>query len=152
MSRYQFRLAALLRYRESLRDQCRQVLATWLARDAALADEQDRVEQERQQQLEEMRIAQRTGEELLVDRLAARRYRLGQLAVTQQSLTSQRQQVGRQMESCRQALVRADQGVKALERLSDTQRFEFLQREELLEAREREEIWQAGRGRGVSSC
>lgn len=152
MSRYQFRLAALLRYRESLRDQCRQVLATWLARDAALADEQDRVEQERQQQMQEMRDAQQTRAELSVDRLASRRYRLGQLAITQQTLDSQRQHVSRQLEVCRQALVRADQGVKALERLSDTQRAEYLQRAELLEAREREEIWQAGRGRGVSTC
>lgn len=152
MSRYQFRLAALLRYRESLRNQCRQVLATWLARDAALIAEQDRVEQERLQQLEEMRSAQRTGDVLYVDRLASRRYRLGQLAAAQQNLVTQRQHVGRQMEVCRQALVRADQGVKALERLSETQRSEFLHHEELLEAREREEIWQAGRGRGVSSC
>jgi hypothetical protein len=39
--------------------------------------------------------------------------------------------------------------VKALERLSDAQRADFLRREELLESREREEIWQAGRGRNV---
>jgi flagellar biosynthesis chaperone FliJ len=149
MSRYHFRLAALLRYRESLRDQCRQTLARWLSRDAALAEEQDTIEEERRQQHDEMRLALQTGGDLLVDRLAGRRYRLSQLATMQQALDKQRQEVARQVDLCRHALVRADQGVKALERLSDLQRAEFLQREELIESREREEIWQAGHGREV---
>jgi len=147
MARYHFRLAPLLSYRESLRDQCRQVLSQWLARDAALVAEQQRLEEERERQFEEMRSVQRVGVAMSVDKLATRRYRLGQIAVLHQGLAVQRQEVARQMELCRQALIQADQGVKVLERLSDTQHAEFLHREEARESREREEIWQAGRGR-----
>ncbi len=151
MARYHFRLSSLLTYRENVRDQCRQVFAEWLTRDAALVAEQQRLDQEREQQLDEMRSEQLGSHGLSVDRLASRRYRIGQLTAMHQGLTRQRQEIAVQMEQCRRALVQADQQVKVLERLSDTQRAEFLHREDAKESREREEIWQAGRGRGMTS-
>ena len=60
MARFQFRLQSLLTYRESLRDQCRQVLAQWLARDAALIAED----------LARTPLAREFGENVVVDEVA----------------------------------------------------------------------------------
>jgi flagellar export protein FliJ len=144
MARFQFRLASLQRYREGLRDQCRQVLAQWLGRDAALAAEQQRLAAEREELLEEMRAAQQSAGLVDVEGLIARRYRAGQLSAEMQQLVLQRRQIAEQIALCRQALVRADQGVKVLEQLCDRQYAEFRASEEKREGCEREEIWQAG--------
>lgn len=149
MARYQFRLAALQKYRESLRDQCRQILAQWLQRDAAAIAEQQRLTAEREQQLSEIRDAQQLGNQVNVDKIVTRRYRAGQLTAELLAVAQQRQQLAVQISLCRQALVKADQGVKVLERLSEHQLAEFLQVEEAKASREREEIWQAGRWRGI---
>lgn len=149
MARYQFRLAALQKYRESLRDQCRQILAQWLQRDAAAIAEQQRLTAEREQQLSEIRDAQQSGNQVNVDKIVTRRYRAGQLTAELLAVAQQRQQLAIQISLCRQALVKADQGVKVLERLSEHQLAEFLQVEEAKASREREEIWQAGRLRGI---
>lgn len=143
MARYQFRLASLLKYRESLRDQCRQVLAQWLRRDADLVAEQQRLNDERELQLSEMRTEQTDGT-LQVDRLVSRRYRAGQITGELTALARQRDELAQQISLCRQALVKADQGVKVLEQLSDKQLAEFLAADEKRQARDREEIWQAG--------
>ncbi len=143
MLRFQFRLAALQKYRESLRDQCRQVLAQWLQRDAAAIAEQQRLERERLDQLEEMRT-QQTGAALLsIDKLASRRYRAGQITAELAAVARQREELAAQISLCRQALVKADQGVKVLEQLSEKQFAEFEQAQEKVQAREREEVWQA---------
>lgn len=147
MPRFQFRLAALQTYRESLRDQCRQVLAQWLQRDAALVDELQRLDTEREQQLEEIRGEQMGTARMGIDRMSARRYRAGQLTAEMQGVQEQRQTIAVQISLCRQALVKADQGVKILEQLAEAQFAEYRQDQEKRESREREEIWQAGRGR-----
>lgn len=143
MARFQFRLASLLKYRENLRDQCRQVLAQWLQRDADLFAEQQALEQEREQQLGEMRSEQSDSTRLSVDKVMARRYRAGQIAVELSALAERRRELAVQISLCRQALVKADQGVKALEQLAEKQWQEFLETEEKHQSREREEIWQA---------
>jgi flagellar export protein FliJ len=51
---------------------------------------------------------------------------------------------------CRQALVKADQGVKVLEKLSERQLVEYLQAEDRKEARTLEEAWSAGRFREMN--
>jgi len=143
MPRFQFRLAALQKYRESLRDQCRQVLAQWLQRDAAVVAEQQRLERERLDQLEEMRT-QQTGTALLsIDKLASRRYRAGQITAELAAVARQREELAVQISLCRQALVKADQGVKVLEQLAEKQFAEFEQAQEKVQTREREEVWQA---------
>lgn len=150
MARFQFRLASLLKYRESLRNQCRQMLAQWLARDAELIAEQRSLEQERERQLSEMRSEQSDASRLSVERLIARRYRAGQISADLSSLAERRRAVTEQVSLCRQALVKADQGVKALEQLADKQFAEFLLTDEQRQAREREEIWLAGHWKELS--
>lgn len=149
MARYQFRLASLQKYRESLRDQCRQILAQWLQRDALMIAEQQRLTSERERQLAEMRDAQQSGTLVDVDKVVARRYRAGQLTAELAATDRQRKELAVQISLCRQALVKADQGVKVLERLSEHQLADFLRLEESKASREREEIWQAGRFREI---
>lgn len=147
MARFQFRLASLLKYRESLRDQCRQVLAQWLLRDAVLVAQQQALEDEREQQLAEMRSEQQDSMRLSMEKLIARRYRAGQITVELSAVAERRRELAVQISLCRQALVKADQGVKALEQLAEKQRLEFLETQEKQQSREREEIWQAARGK-----
>jgi flagellar biosynthesis chaperone FliJ len=142
-----FRLAALLQYRENLRDQCRQRLAQWLHRDAALVGEQQQRFGEREALLAEIRGAQGSAEHLDVERVIARRYRAGQLSSEIQELASRRREIAEQIALARQELVKADQGVKALEQLRDKARAEYRHSEEKREMREREEIWQAAQPR-----
>ncbi len=149
MARFVFRLAALLKYRESLRDRCRQALAQLLQQDAALAHEQQRITDERQHQLNEMQTEQFL-ERIAIDKLASRRYHSGQLSAEIQRVVMQRQEVAKQLSLCRQALVKADQGVKVLEKLSERQLTEYLQAEDRKEARALEEAWSAGRFGEVS--
>jgi flagellar protein FliJ len=143
MARFQFRLAALLKYRESLRDRCRQVLAQLFQQDAVLAAEQQRIADERQQQLEEMRQAQVAGR-IDVEKLTSRRYHSGQLTTDMQRVSQKRQELAQQLNLCRQALIKADQGVKILEKLSERQLSEHVLAEVRREARDLEEAWSAG--------
>lgn len=143
MARFQFRLASLLKYREGLRDQCRQILAQWQQRDAVLVAQQQALEEEREQQLAEMRCEQQESTRISMEKLIARRYRAGQIAVELSAVAERRRELAVQISLCRQALIKADQGVKALEQLAEKQRLEFLETQEKRQSREREEIWQA---------
>jgi hypothetical protein len=144
MAQFRFRLAALQRYREHLRDVCRQQLAELLAKDAALVQQRDAYLEQRTGTLREMRdLQQRT--QLDVDQQAARRYHAGQLVVDARLIEWQRQQLAELIAASRQKLVLADQSVKVLEQLSDKQRQEFDYRQEHVEARLSEEAWQAGK-------
>jgi flagellar export protein FliJ len=150
MPQYHFRLAALQRYREHLRDVCRQELAALLAQDAALAQQRDEFLRRRTELLAEMRDLQQQAS-LNVDHAASRRYHAGQLAADARLAEWRRQQLAALVAACRQRLVLADQGVKVLERLSDKQRTEFEAEQEKQESRQREEIWQAGQLVGRSA-
>jgi hypothetical protein len=143
MAQFHFRLAALQRYREHLRDVCRQQLAELLARDAALEQQRDELLRQRSTNLHEMHELQQQPR-LDVDPAAARRYHAGQLAAEANRVEWQRLQLGGLLTACRQRLVLADQGVKVLEQLSDKQRLEFETQQEHRESRQREEVWQAG--------
>jgi len=142
MPQFQFRLAALQRYREYLRDVVRQQLAELVARDAALAAQRDDVLTRRASTLHEMHELQQQSP-LDVDQAAARRYHAGQLAVEARGLEWQRQQLAGLVSACRQRLVLADQGVKVLEKLADRQRQEFDRALERQDTRQRDEAWQA---------
>jgi len=139
-----FRFQALLQYREHLRDLCRQRLAELLAVDAELAHRKDTAVAARNELLNELR-ALLTQPRLEVDQAATRRYHAGQLAAEAQRLQHQRDQLAGRIAECRQALVKADQGVKVLEQLADKQRQAAEWEQDRRESREREEIWQAGR-------
>jgi flagellar biosynthesis chaperone FliJ len=150
MPQFRFRLAALQRYREHLRDVCRQQLAALLAQDAALVEQRDESLRQRTEMLRELRDLQQRPA-LNVDQAAARRYHAGQLAADARTTEWRRQQLAGLIAACRRRLVLADQGVKVLEQLSEKQRTQFEAEQEKQEARQREELWQAGQlvARGV---
>ncbi len=116
MGKFVFRLAALLRLRESARDQRRAALAEAFRVDDALAKQLAGVAAE----LEALRNLRRRAAgpgTVNVDRLVeAHRY---ELAAGQQQLqiTRQRQTVAAEIERRRQALVEADREVRVLEKL-----------------------------------
>lgn len=144
MPAFRFRLQSLLQYRESRRDLCRQFLAQLLEQDAELVRRRDAFLAERAAVLEQMADLQ-SQSPISVDQVASRRYRAGQLAMDARRVELEREQLGQQIALCRQALVKADQGVKVLEQLAEKQQEEFLAHLERQEARAREEAWQAGR-------
>uniref|UniRef100_A0A7C4LK87 Flagellar FliJ protein n=1 Tax=Schlesneria paludicola TaxID=360056 RepID=A0A7C4LK87_9PLAN len=138
-----FRLAALQRYREHLRDVLRQQLADLLSRDAALTRQRDDCLERRAEMLRQMRDLQQRPT-LEIDAAALRRYHASQLTAEARRLEVERQQLAGLIAACRQRLILADQGVKVLEKLADRQREEIERSREHKEAREREEAWQAG--------
>jgi flagellar export protein FliJ len=140
--KFQFKLETLLNMRRGRRNQCRQVLAEVLRRDAELAAEMERVVQERLGQLQELRDLN-SSRELNIDATSARRYFAGQLTSEIAGLDRRRNIVAAQLEFCRQTLVKADQDVKALENLKDKQLTEFSQLQERRAQRELEDSWSA---------
>ncbi len=139
-----FKLAPLQRYREHQRDLCRQLLAQAIADDATLRAQQDELTASREQLLAEIAAMQQQ-QRLNVGEAAARRYHAARLQGQVQAITIQREDVARRIQLCRQTLVKADQGVKVLEKLEEQARTAAEQLREHKESREREEAWQAGK-------
>lgn len=144
MARFQFRLEALLRFRENQRDLVRQQLAQLLSQDENFVAQRDSLLQERVETVQQLAELQRRPQ-IDVSSAAARRFHAGQLLHQARQVERERQALGEQIVKCRQALVLADQGVKVLEQLQDRQRTEFEAILEQKENRQREEVWQAGR-------
>lgn len=147
MPRFRFQLEPLLRCRRSRRDLCRQVLAQVLADDRALAERQTGLERARAELLDELRRLGEEGE-VDVDRSVSRRDFAGQLVAEARLLQHRRSLLAGQLELCRQALVKADQEVKALEKLEGRQRAEFEYQTERRDQRTLEEAWSAVRRKG----
>ena len=139
---FQFRLELLLDYRKSLRDLVRQRLAQKLAEEHALLAERQHFEQLRQLLLDQLRELSARGS-MAVDRSASRRYFAGRLLVQIAAVEQQRRRLCEQIDVCRNDLVRADQAVKVLEKLSDKQRTRFQYALDRREALELEDIWSA---------
>lgn len=142
MSRFRFPLAALLQYREHQRELCQQLMAQAIAADQQLIAERDQFLAERAQvldQLQQLAGAQR----LAVDQLAQWRYHAQQLQGLADDREAARADVLARIALCRQALTRADQGVKVLEQLRDRQQSEHTARVTAQEDRAREEAWSA---------
>ncbi len=151
MSKFQFRLQTLLKFRCNRRDQCRQVLAEVLARDAELSAEKSRVIGLRNDQLRELRRLNAC-EELDIDASASRRFFAGQLHVMLSQIDRQRELVASQIKLCRQTLVQADRDVKVLENLSEKQEAEYLYAQERAVQRELEDSWSAGHQHEAPIC
>ena len=118
MTRFHFRLAPLVKLREAARDEKRALLADALRVEAELIRQRQEVEDE----LRHNRQAQvlRPGA-VDVDRLlAAQRYEVILLA-RQQQIGLQLQNVTRELETRRAALVEADREVRVVEKLRETQ-------------------------------
>lgn len=139
---FQFRFAALQQYREHERDLCRQVLAQILAEEAALRQRKAALTEERNQALQGLGEVQQQNR-IRIDEAAARRYYAAQLLAQIKQIDFQQHDVARRLELCRQTLMKADQGVKVLEKLAEQQRAEWLADSERRESREREEAWQS---------
>jgi flagellar protein FliJ len=139
---FRFKLQSLLNIRRNRRDQCRQVLAEVLAHDDQLVARKTQYEQQRINQLGELRRLTSSGD-LNVDASASRRYFAGQLTGWMLQVDQQRAIIAEQLELCRRALVQADQEVKALENLEEKQRAEYVYLQEQREQRELEDSWSA---------
>jgi flagellar biosynthesis chaperone FliJ len=85
-----------------------------------------------------------------VDASAARRDFAVQLAANLEEIDACRADLARQIALCRQALIRADQAVKSLERLAEKRQAEFVYDQERCEARALEETWQASQNNADS--
>ena len=140
MSGFVFSLQALLNYRKSRRDLCRQLFAQILADDERLASDRRRLTAIRNRQFEEIRSLSKRGR-VSVEGTAMRRFHSGQLLGQLRLVDERRNLVAQQLQMCREALVKADAEVKVLERLEEKQRAAFLEDLERRAQREREEAW-----------
>jgi len=139
MATFTFRLAALLRLRESRRDECRAALAETYRSDEALEKQLDGLGRELDalRKFCRLKISPGTVE---IDRLVeAQRYELVTRA-QQRLVAQQRQTVAAEIELRRQALVEADREVRVLEKLRQRQAERHRGEEERHEAKRLEEV------------
>jgi flagellar export protein FliJ len=118
MSEPRFRLATLLRLRESTRDECRAQLAEAQKADQELVDRLTRLGMERQQVQDECRKAAGPGDVDVGRLVEAHRYVVS-LRTREEELRRQRQTLAAEIQRRRQALLKADQDVQILEKLRD---------------------------------
>jgi|SRR5271157_4649690 len=139
MARFTFRLTALLRLRESRRDECRAALAEAYRIDEVLRKQFEGLGRELDALREFCRLNASPGA-VDVDRLVeAQRYELVARA-QQQRLAQQRQAVAAEIERRRQALVEADREVRVLEKLRQRQAEQHRHEEERHESKRLDEV------------
>jgi flagellar protein FliJ len=143
MKQFAFQFASLQKLRHNQRDLCRQLLAEVLRRDEELVERRRRAEAERAAQLEELQRSEAGPAVVNVDGSVSRRVYAGQLIGDIARIEHERALLSQQIELCRQALLRADQSLKTLDKLADRRRAEFVYEEERREARDLEENWRA---------
>jgi flagellar protein FliJ len=151
MRRFVFKLNGVLSLRKNRRDICRQLLADQLRRDEELRSRRDSIRVERAVQIDELRANLEPGR-VNVDAGTSRRFYAGVLTSDIDAIERERELVARQIAACRELLVRADQEVKALEKLAERRREDFLYEEQRREALEVEEGWRAARHGAARSC
>ena len=130
--RFKFRLATLLRMRETLRDQCRAHLAEAYRADELLEQRMQQMGEQLELLKRECRLTVSPGV-LKVDRVVeAQRFELS-LRAQHRQLQLQRQAIAGEIERRRQLLLEANRQVRVLEQLRDRQaarhRHEEVQRE-----------------------
>ncbi|MBM4004085.1 MAG: flagellar export protein FliJ [Planctomycetes bacterium] len=139
MSRFQFRLATLLKIRESDRDERRLRLAEALEAQRILHERIEELRREKGEISRESRAAIEPGQ-LDIDRvLRVSRYEL-LLEAQIDHLTKRDEQLREQIELRRDALVEADREVKILEKLRQRRREEFKTQERNLEQKAMDEL------------
>lgn len=143
MKKFLFKLNPVLKLRKNERDIRQQLLTDVLRVDGNLVDRRRQIEAERDGLIVELRALGSEGSDIDVDASTARRHYAVQLAGTMGEIDARRAALAGKIEQCRQALVRADQRVKALEKLAEKQETEFIFQQERLEFRGLEETWQA---------
>ncbi|MBL6707436.1 MAG: flagellar FliJ family protein [Planctomycetaceae bacterium] len=113
-----FRLDKVLEYRRHQRLEARNALASAISDEQTLIEHQARINRQKGQQLSE--LAGFTQSEVVnVEAAARRRYFTGQLEIQLMVVAEQLAQARMVVEQMRAVLVKADQEVKALERLHE---------------------------------
>jgi flagellar FliJ protein len=139
MAKYSFRLASLLRLRESTRDECRQALAEVLGHDDRLVRKIEAVQARRAAQRADGQAARQPGL-LNVERLRdAHRYECS-LQSEEADLLEQRVQLAGEIDLRRAALVSADAEVRALEKLREAGMARHQQDQERAEIQQLDEV------------
>ncbi len=139
MAKFNFRLAALLRLRESRRDECRAALAEAYRVDETLAKQFDTLSRELDALRQFYRRKASPGAVDIDQLVEAQRYELvarGQ----QRNIAEQRETVAAEIERRRQALVEADREVRVLEKLRERQAEQHRREEELRETKRLDEV------------
>ena len=114
----QFRLDKVLEYRRHQRLEARNALASAISDEQTLIEHQSRINRQKGQQLSELAGFTRS-EVVNVEAAARRRYFTGQLEIQLMVVAEQLVQARQVVEQMRVVLVKADQEVKALERLRE---------------------------------
>jgi flagellar protein FliJ len=120
MTRFHFRLATLLRLRESTRDECHVQLAEVQQAEAALGEQLIRLQAEQEHLQHECRTAGGPGPIDLRRLLEAQRY-AATLRDREGQLHQERKALGAEIDRRRQALLEADRDVRTLEKLRENQ-------------------------------
>lgn len=147
MKKFHFQFESVLKMRRHKRSMCRQLLGEMLQADQRLIDQTAHLQQHRTEQFQEIRSRQSEGR-VDIDGTTSLRYYAGQLQTQIQSLGANREIVGKQIALCRQTLAKAEQEVKAMEKLSDKYRAAFVYTQNQKEMIELEETWSATRQTG----
>ncbi len=142
MSKFKFRLATLLRLRESARDQRRSQLAEAYRAEETLLDQSRRVGDELAALMQVCREVSGPGELNLDRLLSARRYEVT-LRAEQRDLKDKVDAVRAEIDRRREALVAANRAVRVLELLRDRQIEQHREKERIREIKELDEV--AGR-------
>ncbi len=141
MAKFKFRLATLLRLRESARDERRTLLAQAYRAEDVILQEQQRLEAERAALERRIRGAAGPGE-IEVDRLIeAQRFELV-LRAQKEHLARQHELVKAEIERRRQALVEANREVQILENLREKQHERWRGEESRREVKRLDEVGQ----------
>jgi flagellar FliJ protein len=139
MSQFRFRLATLLRLRETIRDERRGELAEAYRAEAILAEHERKLAEEIHVNRRRIRDASQPGE-LNVDALVGSHRHQLLLVARRQLLQQQRTQLEAEMELRRQRLIEADRDVKTLEKLRQRKRDRFLYEENRRETKQLDEV------------
>lgn len=146
MAEFRFRLATLLRVRETARDECRVSLADAQRADEELRDQLARLGEIRLGLQEECRKAAEPGS-LDVERLAESHRYDAALRVEEDGLRRRRETLAAEIEQRRQAVLAADRDVRVLEKLRERR----LQRHRIEEGRQESKLLDEAALRAVAS-
>lgn len=139
MTEFRFRLASLMRLRESERDERRESLAQAYHADQVLQQHQETLRGDLRENQRQVQQCSAPGP-VAVERLLGRhRYELV-LQTQLRQLQQQRQTIAAEIERRRQALVEADRELKILEKLRERHFQEYVFQQQKLELRELDEI------------
>ncbi len=138
MARFHFRLATLLRLRETVRDERRMQLAETERAQAELQARLAELESQRQQLQHECRTAAGPGEVDLPRLVEAHQYAAA-LRAQQTELLQQRQALAVEIDRRRQGLLEADRDVQTIEKLRENQWQAHRREEERQEAKQLDE-------------